>query len=132
MNQETFFQTFVENALEMALSFDAKGMIIYANHAAKEQLEYQEEIMEVNIKDLFPIEMASREEFCQTIRDQMVVAVSANAYRKNHTCFPVRARFYYDESGENLFFCMAIDETNVTYLEKQAQKRIRKFRQPVK
>ena len=37
MNQETFFQTFVENALEMALSFDAKGMIIYANHAAKEQ-----------------------------------------------------------------------------------------------
>lgn len=45
----------VENALEMILMFSQEGIITYANAAAKEELEYGDELCGSHIGSIFPM-----------------------------------------------------------------------------
>ena len=52
-----FFQLALEHVIEIVLSFGEDGKIKYANQSAKESLEYGDELIGKNIRELLPVEI---------------------------------------------------------------------------
>ena len=99
----------MDDALEMILMFDSVGMISYANTAAKQKLEYEDDLSGRCICDVFPnvFEAAADNfstELCNWQKPRKVAA-----YRKNKTCFPVEARLTENGLVPGTYICMAID-----------------------
>jgi PAS domain S-box-containing protein len=78
----------VDNALEMILVFDRKGIISYANHVAKKKLGYDSDLHGVHIKEVFPNTFQMAEEGFATEYTFGNETQNLVAYRKNLTCFP--------------------------------------------
>ena len=55
---EEVFRFALEHTLELVLLLDQNGIIKYANHSAKEQLEYGDELIGKNIRDMIPAELS--------------------------------------------------------------------------
>ncbi len=111
----------VENALEMILMFSQKGIITYANAAAKEELEYGDELCGSHISSIFPnefhqIENGFSTEYTFGSRIQHVIA-----YRKNLTCFPAEARMIWDEESSR-YVCMANDILEKEFLNQEMER----------
>lgn len=124
MEQSSMFQFSIDNALEIIIIFDDNGKIIYANQSAREDLEYEDDIEQCLIADIFPGEFDIE-------NDRLIIKckMSKNiqemmAYRRNRTCFPARVRMFPYEAvpqqcaGQNLFVCMAYDASEKHMLEK--------------
>ncbi|MCI8635965.1 MAG: hypothetical protein HFJ05_10310 [Eubacterium sp.] len=111
----------MDDALEMILMFDNVGMISYANTAAKQKLEYEDDLSGRCICDVFPnvFEAAADNfstELCNWQKPRKVAA-----YRKNKTCFPVEARLTENGLVPGTYICMAIDILEKEYLGKEIE-----------
>lgn len=110
----------MEYALEMIIVFDNEGKVVYANAAARQHLEYGEELCGCFIGDIFPGEFHNMTEafdedypFGTKVRD-------VSAYRKNRTCFPCRVRMMKWEGQPGAYLCMAYDSSEKDFMEKRA------------
>ena len=106
MSQRDLAVLLFDNALEIVLAFDSKGLIIYGNVAAHEKLEYGEDLVGVPIDSIFPNAF-------EKDGDNWILAGSVGneisrmtAYRKNQTCFPTDMRIVKEETT-GIFLCMA-------------------------
>lgn len=122
MNQSDLFQFTMEHALELILLFDDTGVITYANEAARQQLEYGEELCGCSIGDIFPGEFRNITGQFEGYSSLGTGICDMTAYRKNRTCFPVRVKFAHYDGVENTYACMAYDSSRQHLLQKQAAK----------
>lgn len=110
----------VDQALEIALLFDGKGMIQYGNKRATELLNYDFSDRRVCMTEIFPtvctlendrlvFNLPDKEQLCQIM-----------AYRANRTCFAVEAQFLPYEAQTGMYVCFALDASQLTYYEKKA------------
>jgi signal transduction histidine kinase len=116
----SLFHFFSEHALEMVISFDEDGRIVYANSAAKTYLEYEEGLEGYKISDIFQADFP--EEGMPFWENHAFAGeiVSLSAYRKNHTCFSVKAKLIKSEENPTTWHCLALDDTDRTFFEKRA------------
>ena len=122
MEQDKGYIFPMDNALEMVLMFDRMGEISYANAAAKQKLEYGDDLCGSHISDIFPGTFRSAErgfetEFIFGTGTQQLVA-----YRKNLTCFPVEARIVSNETDCDFYLCMANDILEKEYLTREVDR----------
>lgn len=108
--KENIFNFALDHTAELVLVFGIGGKIIYANHAAKQQLEYGEEISTRFIQEIFPNEFQIKEE-----------PVELMAYRKNQTCFPIKVRFLKVLDDPSRYLCMGSNLTDQQMLAKKAR-----------
>lgn len=118
---EGVFHFALDHALEIVLLFGDDGKITYANHSAKEQLEYGEELTGRLISEVFPGEfqtgerrLAEQGAVVGTTRDTM-------AYRKNQTCFPIQVKFLKTNEYPAEYLCMGMNATDQQMLSKKVQ-----------
>ena len=132
--EEQIFHLALDYALEIVLMFGDDGKIVYANHAAIEQLEFGEDIFDQSIEDIFPKEFQTmtdsflrKKNFARENRDIMV-------YRKNRTCFPIRAVFTKVQENPVRYLCQGYNLSDRQMLEKKAEqaRQEAKFAQQVK
>lgn len=111
----------VESILEMFLLFDREGTIVYANAAAREKLEYGDELCGNHISSIFPNEFKKTEQgfFTEYVFDNQVHNLTA--YRKNLTCFPVEARMIWEETQAG-YLCMAYDILEKEFLSQEMER----------
>ena len=117
MEQNGLFQFSIDNALEMILIFDESGKIQYANQMAGKLLEYNDELCRSLITDVFPgtFEIENNEMILNVNTEEPFQSLMA--YRKNKTCFPVKARILVYEEGQGKeprrYVCTAYDASAV-------------------
>lgn len=108
----------IDNVTEIVLVFEETGAIVYANRSAEKQLEYESELTNYRMTDIFPTEFQSGEMLTGNTegaeRTRML-------YRGNRTCFPAKVRIYaYADGTETQYVCMADNISTESFLEKQA------------
>lgn len=96
---------FADESLEIILTFDQNGTIMYGNALAREELGYGEVLEGISLGVLFPGELHGEgEAFPMETASQMKEGMM---YRKNGTCFPVRMSVV--QKGErNLLFAINV------------------------
>lgn len=109
----------IEDALEMILMFDQTGKISYANDAARQKLEYDNDLCGKNICDIFPNEFRLIED--EFVSEDLVGSELKNlvAYRKNLTCFPVEAKLVKSDADSGTYICMANDILEKEFLNRE-------------
>jgi len=110
----------IEDALEMIIMFDQRGIISYANNAAKKKLEYEEELCGRHIKDIFPNTFQVAEYGFDTEYPFGDEPQNLVAYRKNLTCFPVEAKIIISEFS-GMYICMANDILEKEFLTREIE-----------
>lgn len=120
----------VQDALEIVLIFDRAGRILYANTEARRHLGYGEDLCGRKIGEVFPNDFKMGEDGFKTAYPFGQETRKLVAYRKNHTCFPVRTRILPDNgSGQGAeaqtYICMA----NVTSQEDYLNREVAQVRQ---
>lgn len=118
MGKNQLFQYAVEHSLEMIFLFDADGKITYGNQAAKEQLEYGDDLYDYRMEDLFPglfVRQDNRLSFQFQLGD---TNSNEMVYRCNQTCFTTDVRIMNYE--DDCYICMAMDSSMQNFLEKRA------------
>ena len=80
------FQLALEHAIELVMSFGADGEIKYVNRSAKEQLEYGEELIGKNIRELLPVELTGQAESLESLLQHLKAKEEIKIYRKNKIC----------------------------------------------
>ena len=118
---EEVFRFALEQAMELVLLFEQNGTIKYANHSAKEQLEYGDELIGTNIKVLFPVEFSDMEDGIQKLMRLAEAKQEVMIYRKNQICFPIQLKLVKMQSVPAEYLCMGIDTTNQLRLTKQVR-----------
>ncbi len=118
MMQEDLFWFSIDEALEMVLIFEESGRILFANALAKEMLEYGEELCGTYIWDIFPNQFQNSGDGFETELGFSLDIQELLAYRKNRTCFTVRARVLADSGITGHYVCMAEDVSHKQFLEK--------------
>ena len=109
----------VENALEIILVFNWTGIITYANAAAKEKLEYGDELCGSHISEIFPNTFNADEGGFETDYPFGNEIKNLVAYRKNRTCFPVAARIISSDTQAQTYICMANDMLEKEHLSRE-------------
>lgn len=111
----------LENALEIVLTFDDKGVITYGNASAKQKLEYGEELCGQPIGSIFPGAF-------ETDADEWKITCPVGgeishqtAYRKNQTCFPTEMKVV-QEPKTGSFLCMANDVLEKEFLSRDLER----------
>lgn len=124
MEQSGLFQFSIDNALEMILVFDECGKIEYANQMAGSLLEYNDELCRSLITDIFPGTFEIENNAIHLNINTEEPFQSLMAYRKNKTCFPVKARILVYEEGRAMaskrYICTAYDASTESFFEKKA------------
>lgn len=122
----------VKDALEIVLIFEQSGEILYANTEAEKNLEYQGDLCGRKISEIFPSEF-------KEVQGQIVTDYTFGhelrklvAYRKNLTCFPVRARIIEAEGLKGTYICMANVILEEEYLGREVLKRKQEVEQALK
>jgi len=118
MENDSKYRLLLDNSLEMALVFNERGMLTFANEVAKSSLKY-EDFAKVHIGDIFPNEF-------QKCDDGFVTSLTLGdelhdmmAYRYNHTCFRTEAKLVKIASEKNMYMCLAEDISKREFLEKE-------------
>lgn len=110
-----------EEALEMIVTFDKKGIISYANKTAKEKLECDSDLCGRHIGEVFPNTFKDTGDGFETeisFGDEIQNLV---AYRTNLTCFPVEARILEKDSETGKYICMANDILEKEHLAREVE-----------
>lgn len=109
----------LENALEIVLFFDDRGIISYGNQMAKTKLGYGEDLQGTQICDVFPNTFhLAGDRFATDIAFGDEVR-KLTAYRKNLTCFPVEAKLVSSKDSSGMYICMANDILEKEFLNKE-------------
>ncbi|MBQ8280191.1 MAG: PAS domain-containing protein [Roseburia sp.] len=119
--EERVFQFALDRALEIVLVFGDDGKIIYANRMAKEQLEYGEDIYNRFIEDIFPNEFQTMTGSFLMKKNFEKETLDIMAYRRNQTCFPVRASFMKAQERPVQYLCLGHDSTDRQMLVKKVE-----------
>lgn len=119
--EERIFHFALDHALEIVLVFGDDGKIVYANHAAKEQLEFGEDIYNRYIEDIFPNEFQTMTGSFVMKKDFVREQVDIMAYRRNQTCFPVRVVFTKVQDNPGQYLCQGYNSSDRQMLEKKAE-----------
>lgn len=117
MRQEEAIQLSLEYINEIVLFFAGDGKISYANASAKKLLEYEDQLLNNNIGDVFPSMFSVGNAVAEQVRLLLGQPKELDAYRGNRTCFKVEANFNCFE--DNLFACIATDTTEGSYLQRK-------------
>lgn len=120
MRYEEEMQFFMANAIEIAIFFDAAGKIVYANEAAKKYMEYEEGLENCDISEIFPADFVTEGEAFETSCIFGGELQSLNAYRKNRTCFPIKAKLFKSNTNPVIYCCLALDDTDRSFFEKKS------------
>ena len=115
------FRFALDYALEMVLLFGKDGKITYANHAAKQLLEYGDDLIGRGMGEIFPGEFRNDNGTFIDWESAIGRMKDAMAYRKNQTCFPVQLQFGRMEEEPFLYFCMGINTTDRELLSQKVQ-----------
>jgi len=115
------FQFALDNALEMVLVFGDDGKIIYANTAAKEQLEFGEDIYNRYIEDIFPNEFQTMTGSFLMKKNFVREVLEIMAYRRNQTCFPMSACFTKVQENPGQYLCQGYNVADRQRLEKKVE-----------
>lgn len=118
MEQNVYYAFPVEDALEMILMFDPRGVITYANAAIRTQLGYEKDICGEHISNVFPGTFKPIGEECAVDDICSDEIQSLMAYRKNLTCFPVEAKIV-KGNGQDIYICMMNDMLEKEFLNKK-------------
>lgn len=119
--EERTFHFALDHALEIVLAFGDDGKIIYANHAAQEQLEFREDICNRFIEDIFPNEFQTMTGSFVMKKDFTEQTLDVMAYRRNQTCFPVRARFVKCQEQPAQYLCMGYNNSDRQLMERKVE-----------
>lgn len=121
MEQNSLFDFLMENALEIILVLDEKGVITYANQLAYRLLEYEETLYGRTIVEIFPGAFEIENGRLELSEGKMGTLQTVMAYRKNRTCFPAKMKLLYREnvSADSTYICMAYDFSNENFLERR-------------
>lgn len=111
----------LDHALEIVLVFGDDGKITYANQAAKEQLEFGEDIYNRYIEDIFPNEFQTMTGSFLMKRDFVKEEKEIMAYRRNQTCFPVRSTFTKVQQNPVLYLFQGYNKAESQRLEKKVE-----------
>jgi len=128
MWQSNLFQFSTENAMGMLLVFDEGGLILYANRSARDQLEYEDGLNGCFITEVFPQTFEIENGAIEMKGAMQHDIFHAVAYRKNHTCFPVKARVcLYDNhdipgAGGRVYLCSAYNISTEKLLENKTER----------
>lgn len=122
MEQDKGYIFPMDNALEMVLMFDRTGEISYANAAAKQKLEYGDDLCGRHISDVFPGTFRRAERGFETECVFSAGIQQLVAYRRNLTCFPVEARIVSNEADCAFYLCMANDILEKEYLTREVDR----------
>lgn len=121
MGQNDFGIFPMDDALEMILVFDRRGMITYANAAARKNMGYgEEDICGMHIGKVFSNTFKDTVEEFESEYSFDGKVHNLTAYRKNLTCFPVETRIIKNEEQE-LYFCMANDILEKEHLSREIE-----------
>ena len=112
----------MEEALEMILVFDRSGNISYINEAARQKLEYGQELCGRHIGEVFPNVFPIGKAIEEIEIPQDDGLHSLVAYRKNHTCFPVEARIIEKKPDLDEYICMANDILEKEFLGREIER----------
>lgn len=119
----------MEDALEMILIFDRRGLISYANAAAREKLGYGEpapgsgdDLCDRRISDVFPNTFRPAGEGFETEYPFGRETHNLAIYRKNLTCFPTEVRIIESSAKPGLYICMANDILEREHLGREIEK----------
>lgn len=113
----------IEECLELILTFDQDGNILYGNTTAKKELGYDEGFLGVNIHHIFRNEKKTGDALSSGEK------VEAVAYRKNQTCFPVQLKVSVVPEGAGFHgVCMAVN----IGLQKEAIRNLAKAQEDTK
>lgn len=108
----------IDNVTEIVIVFTGTGEIVYANRSAEQQLEYDSELTNYRMADIFPTEFQSGEMLSE-LREN--IEKTRMLYRGNRTCFPAKVKIHsYTAEAETLYICMADNISTESFLEKQA------------
>lgn len=111
----------MENLLEMFLLFNAEGTILYANAAAKDELEYGDELSGCSITNIFPNEFRKSGKGFTTEYSFGKSPQRLMAYRKNLTCFPVETRIIWEEEYD-AYMCVAYNVLEKEFLLQELER----------
>ena len=119
--EEKVFHYALDHALEMVLMFGSDGKITYANLSAKTQLEFGEDIYNRYIEDVFPSEFQTMTGSFVMKKDFVRETLDMMAYRRNQTCFPVRASFMKTQENPVQYLFMGYNSTDRQMLAKKIE-----------
>ncbi|MEG0962323.1 MAG: ATP-binding protein [Lachnospiraceae bacterium] len=92
----------IDYAMELILTFEQNGTIQYANHKAREELGYGEELEKENLAAILRIQFQTENFEVKELTD----VEETTMYRKNGTCFPVKMQVIVGEP--NLLFAINV------------------------
>lgn len=116
----------IEDALEMVFVFDSSGVITYANAAARDKLEYGNDLCGRYVSDIFPNTFKLSENGFVTDYVFGNTQQQLMAYRRNLTCFPVEVKIYPADMADEdakapTYICMANDILEREYLSREIE-----------
>lgn len=122
----------MDDALEMILVFDEKGIIVCANDTAMKKLEYADDLRGRHISDVFPNTFRLAEDGFETEYVFGEEISNLVAYRRNFTCFPVEAKIKKSRDISGMFLCMANDILEKEFLNKEIEQVKQEAKQALK
>ncbi len=108
------FTSIIDNASEMICVFNSEGKVTYFNDIAERELEYT--AGNINIKNILPHVFEESNDIPGIIHE-LNDSVFDDAYKVNHTCFPVKVNFLTNDDKQ--FVCYMTDMRDVVSQQKQ-------------
>lgn len=119
MQQELIFSFLTQHALEFILAFDAQGRVVYYNQEAKEELEFEGELSDYFVWDIFPGEFQKAKDGFETSFSFGTKEEEIMAYRGNRTCFPIRLKIMQYSIEPVAYLCMGMNASARVLFEKE-------------
>lgn len=119
MGQSCYDWFSLDNALEMIFAFGTSGVVTYGNLAARETLDYGEELCGTHISEILPNDFLAVEHGFETELELDAEQHNVMAYRKNRTCFLASMRYIRNRENPDLYICMMQDISKQEFLEKE-------------
>ena len=110
-----------DDAIEIIIMFDRTGEITYVNTAARQKLEYENELCGKHISDIFPNSFRISGDGFETEYLFGTELQNLLAYRSNLTCFPVEARIMSSKDDPEIYICMANDILEKEHLSREIE-----------
>lgn len=120
MFEDLIFSFLTQHAIEFIFAFNETGRITYYNQTAKDELEYEGELTDYNIWDIFPGEFQEKEGGFSSNFSFSDDEMESMAYRGNKTCFPVRIKIIEQNCHPGIYLCMGINTSKRVLFEKEA------------
>ena len=111
-----------DNTSEIICFFDDEGLIRFINDPGRKELQC--DVLEVNIRDILPNFFPENEDIFQFVEKNANSEIKEDAYRKNHSCFPVKLKVFIasDVFRKPMGACIMSDIRDLDLEQKQKKK----------